>query len=282
MKMFSSKNQHGFTIIELLLAMVFFSFLLVFATASYIQINRSYVRGANVKLVQEEARKVLSEMSSALRDNGGLVYVIDNDDITQCDPRSSNDVNVGDQTTAGDAVPSPATSTAYKCRHRLCVGNTVFAWNQAVITGNVDEHSWFEFGLAGWFAYDTRLGDTVGDPFSIIRTTGDGASEADCAENIEYLQSTALVDSNRIIVQDIDVYLIDEVRLPNTYMVRVSLSTIDDDHTDNQDLKYETVPSDNPNAPAGTNEFKAQQCHVDSGSQEFCYVETLSTIVTRR
>lgn len=262
--MIKPNNQNGFTIVELLMAMVFFSFILVFATASYIQINRSFVRGSNVKLVQEETRKVISEISSALKEGGSSgITVIDEDDANVCTP-GGEPVNPPNYI---DPIPAP------QCRHRICVGDTAFAWNQAVLVPDESEHGWYQYdNTSTWLAYHPLNGS---EPFSVVRT---GAS-ADCSANVAFLDSTAMVDGNRIMVQDIDVYPINPA-VPDTYMVRVSLSTRDDDPGDNEDLNYQSLPSDSQGA--GVQEYKAQECFIDSGSQEFCYVETLSTIVTIR
>jgi type II secretory pathway pseudopilin PulG len=269
----------GFTIIELLMAMVFFSFILMFAAASYVRINRAYVRGANVKLVQQETRKVLNEISEAVREAGSSsVVVIDNDASGECPP--GGNVN----TESYDGTP---TEQQLKCVHRVCIGDKKFAWNQGYYVENenpTNEHT--------WFYYKTQPGDVTRDnqplpegqdyylpfnvyddgktnPFSVVRENSKSAGN--CAGKIIYQDSTDLVDSSRIIVQDIDVVSLD--RSNNSFKITVSLSTLDINPNDQQDLKYEDDAD---------RERKATSCYTDQGSQQFCYVHTLSTIVSIR
>jgi prepilin-type N-terminal cleavage/methylation domain-containing protein len=98
------RRQNGFTIIELLLAMAFFSFILMLVVAGFIQINRSYTRGLTVKQVQNSARSVIDEISSAIRD---------------AEP--------------GDVLPA---SSATNPPFRLCIGGIRYAWNQANASNN--------------------------------------------------------------------------------------------------------------------------------------------------
>ncbi len=60
-------DRRGFTLVELLLAMAFFSFILLFATTGFIIVNRSYNKGLTVKLVQDEARSTMERFSREIR-----------------------------------------------------------------------------------------------------------------------------------------------------------------------------------------------------------------------
>jgi len=251
------KRQEGFTLVELLMAMVFFSFILIFASASYIQINRSYVRGANVKLVQEQTRKVVSEITSAIRESRSSGVIVKGDDsFADCSPLDTN---------LNSMIGHPLIDPARSCRHRLCAGQRQFAWNQAVKIPDISEHSWYGFE-GEWYKYRPGPGNST--PFSIVKTSSSSIGEEGCLNGVDFNKATDLIDSSRLMVQDIDI----EEIVPDTWRVTVSLSTIDTTPGDNQDLKYEEVDG----------EYKALGCYVDSGSQQFCYVETLSTIVTVR
>jgi len=261
-------KQEGFTLVELLMAMVFFSFILIFASASYIQINRSYVRGANVKLVQEQTRKVLAEISNSLRESGsGVVTINDNDDnIVTCATGKGISLNSNPDKDLSDY--------AKECRHRLCIGDKRYAWNQVVRVPNDSEHSWFYFPGAGDIPagfHPYRPDGITLVPFGVVETSG---GNGDCLSSVELLKSTELIDGNRIMVQDIDIeeIIVNGKVVPDTWKITVSLSTIDTTPGDDQDLLYDTYDG----------EYKALGCHLDSGSQQFCYVETLSTIVTVR
>lgn len=86
------RNQEGFTVVELLLAMSFFSFIMLFVIYGFVQINRSYVRGLTVREVQVTARNVIGELGNTIR---GV---------------SANDLDL--------SVPN-----------RLCIGSVRYAWN---------------------------------------------------------------------------------------------------------------------------------------------------------
>lgn len=60
-------KQRGFTLVELLLAMAFFSFILLFVTTGFIIINRSYNKGITSKMVQDEARSTLEFLTREIR-----------------------------------------------------------------------------------------------------------------------------------------------------------------------------------------------------------------------
>lgn len=60
-------DKKGFTLVELMLAMTFFSFVLLFAISGFIQINRTFTRGVTQKGVQRAARLVIDEVGDAIR-----------------------------------------------------------------------------------------------------------------------------------------------------------------------------------------------------------------------
>lgn len=63
-------NEKGFTLIELMLAMTFFSFILLFVTTGFIIVNRAYNKGLTVKLVQDEGRGLIEELTREIRTAG--------------------------------------------------------------------------------------------------------------------------------------------------------------------------------------------------------------------
>lgn len=85
-------NKKGFTILELLLAITFFSGLLLFVVTGFIQITRSYTQGLTVKEVQNGARDVVDQIEGAIRDSNGAL-------------------------------------TFQTAPNRVCVGGVRFAWN---------------------------------------------------------------------------------------------------------------------------------------------------------
>lgn len=99
-------GNKGFTLVELLVAMTFFSFLLLLVTFGFVQINRSYTRGITVKTIQETARALTEDISRAIR--------------------TSNDFEYHDFASDGE--------------YRLCLGDVNYAWNQHIEKADPDDN----------------------------------------------------------------------------------------------------------------------------------------------
>lgn len=61
------KKNDGFTLVELLLAMAFFSFILLFVTTGFVMVNRAYTKGLTVKQIQDEGRRVMEDLTRKVR-----------------------------------------------------------------------------------------------------------------------------------------------------------------------------------------------------------------------
>ncbi len=57
----------GFTLVEIVIAMGFFTFILMFITTGFIVVNRAYNQGITVKLVQGEARRTVDMLTREIR-----------------------------------------------------------------------------------------------------------------------------------------------------------------------------------------------------------------------
>jgi len=60
-------KQQGFTLIELMLALAFTAFILIFATTAVIQVMQTYNKGLAVKQINQAGRATLEEISRNLR-----------------------------------------------------------------------------------------------------------------------------------------------------------------------------------------------------------------------
>ncbi|HSX28518.1 MAG TPA: prepilin-type N-terminal cleavage/methylation domain-containing protein [Candidatus Saccharimonadales bacterium] len=60
-------KQKGFTIVELLLALAVFSFVLVFVTTAFLQLFRTYNRGITRKDVNQSTRLLIDDIASKMR-----------------------------------------------------------------------------------------------------------------------------------------------------------------------------------------------------------------------
>jgi prepilin-type N-terminal cleavage/methylation domain-containing protein len=65
------KNAKGFTLVEFLLAIVVFSFILILMATAFIQVNRSYNKGLTVRRVHQSARDIIADVSRTFLSNTG-------------------------------------------------------------------------------------------------------------------------------------------------------------------------------------------------------------------
>lgn len=56
--MTGKKHNEGFTLIELMLAMAFISFLLLFMVAAILQVTRLYVKGSAIRQINQTGRQL--------------------------------------------------------------------------------------------------------------------------------------------------------------------------------------------------------------------------------
>ncbi|HSW81234.1 MAG TPA: prepilin-type N-terminal cleavage/methylation domain-containing protein, partial [Candidatus Saccharimonas sp.] len=60
-------NQTGFTLVEMLFALAFMAFLLIFATTTVIQVMQTYNKGLAVKEINETARATMEDVSRIIK-----------------------------------------------------------------------------------------------------------------------------------------------------------------------------------------------------------------------
>jgi prepilin-type N-terminal cleavage/methylation domain-containing protein len=63
-------SQHGFTLVELLIAMAVFSFMMMIVTAGFIQVVRIHQSGIASRATQQNARLVLDTITKQIREAG--------------------------------------------------------------------------------------------------------------------------------------------------------------------------------------------------------------------
>lgn len=98
------KNTNaGFTIIELMLAMVFVAFILVFMSLTLVQMFRTYDKGSSMKQVNQAGRSVIEDISRAVRS------------------QLPNDINT--QNIAAGV---------------LCINNTMYQWNPLYVGNDLN------------------------------------------------------------------------------------------------------------------------------------------------
>lgn len=70
--MANSKKQSGFTVVELMFAMVFIAFILIFTTLSIIELVRQYNRGVETKVINQSGRSIIDLMTRDIARSGSL------------------------------------------------------------------------------------------------------------------------------------------------------------------------------------------------------------------
>jgi type II secretory pathway pseudopilin PulG len=101
-------NKQGFTIIELMLAMTFVSFLLIGIALTVIQIGAVYNKGTTLKEINQTSRELNDELRRNITASGKLDY-------------------------GNDYVLSPASASSEQnaAGGRLCLGTYSYIWNYA-------------------------------------------------------------------------------------------------------------------------------------------------------
>lgn len=94
-------NKKGYTLIELMISISFFSLLLLMIIYGFVQINRSYTRGIVIKTIQESSRDVIEDISNTIRTSTNVSFI-------------------------SPSYPTVGQST----RYRLCLDGVRYAWNQ--------------------------------------------------------------------------------------------------------------------------------------------------------
>lgn len=98
----NTQQSRGFTLIELMLAMAFLSFILVFMSLTLVQMIRTYDKGLTTKQINQAGRTVTEDISKSMRGEQPGRIVLTN-------------------------VPNG----------RLCIGNVMYIWNPVFIGSRV-------------------------------------------------------------------------------------------------------------------------------------------------
>jgi len=63
----ANRHQQGFTLVELMIALAFVAFILIFATTAVIQVMQTYNKGVAIKQINQAGRTTLEDISRFLR-----------------------------------------------------------------------------------------------------------------------------------------------------------------------------------------------------------------------
>lgn len=72
----ASSRQTGFTIIELMIAMMVFSVILIVVTAGILNFSKQYYKGVIANQTQNTARAIIDDVARAIQFNSGGVYAL--------------------------------------------------------------------------------------------------------------------------------------------------------------------------------------------------------------
>jgi prepilin-type N-terminal cleavage/methylation domain-containing protein len=107
-------GQRGFTLIELMLAMAFVSFILLFVVLVLIQVMAIYNKGESLRQINQTGRQIADDMTWQIRN---------------ADPSSLKILAPNSSGWTGTANSNPNVE-------RLCVGNVAYIWNTQDQTNN--------------------------------------------------------------------------------------------------------------------------------------------------
>ncbi|HSH55662.1 MAG TPA: type II secretion system protein [Candidatus Limnocylindrales bacterium] len=75
-------SQRGFTIIELLIATMIFSVILIAVSAAVLRFAKQYYKGVISNQTQSTARAIMDDISRSVQFNAGTVYILTSNDIS--------------------------------------------------------------------------------------------------------------------------------------------------------------------------------------------------------
>ena len=107
------QSSKGFTLVELMLATTFFSFVMLFTVLGFMQINRTYHRGVLQKDIQNATRVVVEDIADQIRS------------------ASAGSISV-ERVTDGDS------------NYRLCIGSVRYGFSQHIGTTSSDNTFHYE------------------------------------------------------------------------------------------------------------------------------------------
>ena len=183
-------NQKGFTLVELLLAMSVFSFVLIMASATFIQINRLYVKSNIVAQTQAQTRAVMEDVVRTIRLADSRVVV-------------------------HKASPN---------NRSYCIGNTTYTYSLDGAFG--DGSVSFVKAERSTGSYEFSQ---AGELYSAAIKCGNEALGVFGAASFGSGNVTQLLDDG-FVVREFDIYpLVDENDFPIAYQVSITISHGDDD-----------------------------------------------------
>lgn len=68
----SRRHKKGFTLVELMIAMSIFSFILLFAVGVFVQINKIYIKGITTKRMGDQSRVVLADLNNTISQSNSM------------------------------------------------------------------------------------------------------------------------------------------------------------------------------------------------------------------
>lgn len=80
-KLFKQQNSAGFTLIELMLAMSLFTFVMIIATVGFVGINRTFTKGVARKQLSESVQRLIDDITTSI--NNGGKFTQNNEEISK-------------------------------------------------------------------------------------------------------------------------------------------------------------------------------------------------------
>lgn len=199
-------NRKGFTIVELMIAMAFISFLLLAIAAAIMQIGAIYNKGVTMKSVNQVGRIIVADMRRTI----GAAPVLNVNPTDSGSNFKLQDRNRGSQPTVD-----------YE-GGRLCTGAYSYIWNIGkYITDDPTEQR------------NKYMGTDIGKPLRFVRVIDPDASscKGSADDPVDYSKATELLSEVNLSVQKFDIKRVNSSRVGGNALYQVSIFISDSDQT---------------------------------------------------
>ncbi len=195
-------GQRGFTIIELMIATLVFSVVLLMVTMGIIQVARTYYKGINEAATQDTARSIMETIGQAIQFSGGTIG--GTDPVEQagimkafCVGNQQFSYRLGTQLVTGAPGAGQTNSVLRSNTVAGCnAGSTPLTTGQELLSPNMRLSELTVSAIPGGLAYNIRVKIVYGDKNLLRNPT---LSTAVCQGNLKGSQFCSASDISTIV-----------------------------------------------------------------------------------
>lgn len=170
-------HQKGFTIVELMIATVVFSTILVVITAGVVAFSNQYYRGVNVSATQNTARNIIDSISQSVQFSGADIQETGTNNYFCAGGYVYTFSNKNQQFTGSTTAANPGlyrTRLGVTCQASTAAGGTQLLTNRQRLT----QLSLTKIGEL----YEVKVGVAYGDD-DVLCSTDSGVTVGNCSGN---------------------------------------------------------------------------------------------------